>query len=401
MKCIFCENELAADTKPEHVLLAALGGKKSSRRIICSSCNNDFGNVIDKALTDQVVVVRSLLCLPSGDGRPAPALKKVQAGEDVINVFGDGKLELSKPFEASRNEDGTYAVSIKAGSPEEFERNIGHIASMLGTTEQHIMDQIRAGGVKLIARRPGVIQHSLSFGGPVANRSIAKSCLELWTTVVGNDEVLSPPYEDTRRFVQLGDEAYASSRIDLDSRYLPIVDQLKTEFGNFFNLIYVASDERGQVIGHFTLYNLIAWQVVLAEQGGSPNRNVALISNPQNPGVWSDSIADSILLDWDWLTSPDYYGDDLVRAGARLGALMEHHRKESMSQNTLGIIGEVIEKHDLAGKPADPESDAQKRMIAEISHRVTASVFNMSYEEMLSIDELSRLLKRSANRPKR
>jgi hypothetical protein len=80
---------------------------------------------------------------------------------------------------------------------------------------------------------------------------------------------------------------------------------------------------------------------------------------------------------------------------------MEHHGKESMSQNILGIISEVIEKHDLVGKPADPESDAQKRMIAEISHRVAASVFNMPYEEALSVDELSRLLERSANRPKR
>ena len=95
MKCIFCEAELFPATKPEHILLAALGGKKTSRRIVCSECNNDLGSVVDKELTDQVAFVRSLLRLQSGDGSPAPMRKKVKAGDDVINVLGDGTLELS------------------------------------------------------------------------------------------------------------------------------------------------------------------------------------------------------------------------------------------------------------------------------------------------------------------
>ena len=398
MKCIFCEAELFPATKPEHILLAALGGKKTSRRIVCSECNNDLGSVVDKELTDQVAFVRSLLRLQSGDGSPAPMRKKVKAGDDVINVLGDGTLELSKPFEAIRNADGTYALSIKADSPEEFEQNIRHIAAMLGTTEQHIMDQINASGVPQITRRPGVIQQSLSFGGPLANRSIVKSCLELWAIEVGNEEILSASYEDTRRFVRLGDEAYATSRIELDSRYLPMLDELTAKFGDFFNLIYVASDETGRVVGHFTLYNLIAWQIILADRGGSPNRRVALISNPEMPNEWSDTIAEGLAIDWGWLTSPDYYGDDLARARTRLAALMKYHQKESLSQNALGIIEEVIEKHGLSGKPADPMSEAQKRMIGEMSNRFALSVLNLPYEEKLSADDLRQFLERSAKR---
>jgi hypothetical protein len=64
-----------------------------------------------------------------------------------------------------------------------------------------------------------------------------------------------------------------------------------SEYGPLFNLIYVRSNEDGQVIGHFTLYNLLGWQFVLAESGGTPNRKIALISNPESPSRWSDEAA--------------------------------------------------------------------------------------------------------------
>jgi hypothetical protein len=44
--CIFCDHELNATTKPEHVLHNAFGGRKETRRVICSGCNNTFGSGI-------------------------------------------------------------------------------------------------------------------------------------------------------------------------------------------------------------------------------------------------------------------------------------------------------------------------------------------------------------------
>lgn len=81
-KCIFCDSKLTPDTKPEHILLNALGGRKTTRRVICSTCNNDFGGTIDDALTEQVEVLRNLLQFESGTGKPPPMLKNLQAGSD-------------------------------------------------------------------------------------------------------------------------------------------------------------------------------------------------------------------------------------------------------------------------------------------------------------------------------
>jgi hypothetical protein len=41
--CSFCPSLLDETTKPEHILISAFGGRKTTRGGICSGCNNDFG----------------------------------------------------------------------------------------------------------------------------------------------------------------------------------------------------------------------------------------------------------------------------------------------------------------------------------------------------------------------
>jgi hypothetical protein len=92
-RCIFCDSELGPFTKPEHILLNALGGRKTSRGLVCDHHNGDFGSSIDKALTDQLSIVRNMLRLESGSGKPPPMLRRVPAGQEVFNVRQDGKFE--------------------------------------------------------------------------------------------------------------------------------------------------------------------------------------------------------------------------------------------------------------------------------------------------------------------
>jgi len=61
--CIFCENELTEGTKPEHILLNAFGGRKKTRHVDCSACNNKFGSTIDDEAAQQVTILRNMLHL--------------------------------------------------------------------------------------------------------------------------------------------------------------------------------------------------------------------------------------------------------------------------------------------------------------------------------------------------
>ena len=109
--CIFCDNSLGPDTKPEHILLNGLGGRKTTRRAICSDCNNRFGATIDAALADQVEVIRNLLQLQSGTGKQPPMLRNIRAGAKRINFRNDGKPELvTSPFKVTEHSDGRVRI---------------------------------------------------------------------------------------------------------------------------------------------------------------------------------------------------------------------------------------------------------------------------------------------------
>jgi len=392
MKCIFCENELSPQTKPEHILLSSLGGRKTTRQVDCTTCNETFGNLIDNAMGEQIKVLRNMLQLESGTGALSPALKKIKAGKDTINFRNDGKPELvAKPFTVTKNADGTENIEIIARTPEELKKTVAHLAAYLHRPVDEVEKMLTMAKAKRVVMRPGEVHHQLAFGGPEVLRSNVKSCLALWTLAVGNEEVKSVRYEAPRRFVLEGDEAFSKIWAHLDSRDLPRVEEYVARFGKFFNLIYVASDAAGRVIAHFTLYNVIGWHIVLAEAGGAPNAKIALASNPLDPSVWSDKVADELPLDFGWLDSPDYT-DGLVRGKERINRAVRHHLETSGADEQLGIFESVFKKHGL--RYGDPISDPLviKKISRELGERLASHYLGLPYEEKLGPEQIAAML---------
>lgn len=98
--CIFCPQPLDSSTKPEHVWLASLGGRKTTRRVICNGCNELFGNGPDQELANSVAVIRNLMNFPDTKGRPPPDIK-MQAADGTAIVLKPGAIpELGRtpPF---------------------------------------------------------------------------------------------------------------------------------------------------------------------------------------------------------------------------------------------------------------------------------------------------------------
>ncbi|HEX9462074.1 MAG TPA: HNH endonuclease [Alphaproteobacteria bacterium] len=391
--CIFCDTELTEDTKPEHILSNALGGRKTTRGVICSKHNGDFGGTIDKAFAKQVEHTRNLLQLDSGTGNAPPMLRNLKSGSDTINIRGDGTPEIvAKPFEITKRPDGNYDLKIMARSPEQLAQIVPHIAAKLGWTEERVINLIKSSTGSIISKRPAPVHLKLSFGGPEAIRSITKSCLELWALATSNEEVKSGPYDAARNFVVNGDDQFNRTRSHLDSRYLPHSDTLKKKFGELFNLIYVRSDDTGRVIGHFTLYNIISWQVVLAEKGGRPNTKIALASNPLDPVCWSDMVADDFDIEFSWLNTPDYT-DEFKRAQARVAAMMQLYLRRGMESETGRIVDGVFNR---VGAPEGfPRSNEEmfQQVVGEISDRAARLMLNMPHEQKLTPEEIEKMLR--------
>jgi hypothetical protein len=390
MRCIFCSNELTAKTRPEHILQVAAGGKKTTRRAICSECNERFGGTIDKNFGEQVAVLRNLLQLGSGTGKPPPMLRNIKSGNNTLNFRNDGTPELvTRPFTVTKRADGAEDIKVVLNNPEELANIIPHLAARLRCSEEEVKKVLASGETKLISKRPDPIHFNLSFGGPLPLRSITKSCLVLWTVRVGNEEVRSPPYEDARRFVLDGGEAFNVARIHLDSRYIPCAEELFRRFGQFFNLIYVASDAHGRVVAHFTLYNIIGWHIVLAEHGGTPGTKIGLISNPLAPSMRSDTIADEIHIDFAWLDTPDY-SDQFARTRDRFTSVGKRHREMVRSREIESIVDDVCRKH-FREDAAISESVLEK-ILYDIGGRFTLYILNQPHEEKLTPVELAAYL---------
>jgi HNH endonuclease len=194
--CIFCDKRIGANTKPEHILLSALGGRKKTRDVECSSCNEAFGNNIDKVVADQVAILRNMLHLESGRGNLPRRLRKVDASGDTVDIEGDGTIKpVVKPITFTSLGEGKFGINVTAGSFEEIAKYIPHIATKLKGSEEQVLQRLTTADAKIVSKRRGPIRHDFTFGGPLAIRSFVKSALVLWSTLVGTDEVKSVTYE--------------------------------------------------------------------------------------------------------------------------------------------------------------------------------------------------------------
>lgn len=389
-KCIFCESELGPTTKPEHVLLDALGGRKTTKQAICSTCNNTFGSTIDRAVTDQVAGIRNLMRLESGSGDIAPMMRNIASGEHKINSYGDGRIDrVDKPFIINKLPDGTSNVRIQAKSPEHLQKIIPNLAAALKIPEENLRQQmIKKGQGAIVEQRAEAVHLKLEFGGKNVVRSIVKMLLVLWATVVGSDELRTPHYDLSREFVTRGSDIFFKSKTQFDSRRLEQADQLVDQFGPMFNVVYVESDSSGRVIGHFTLYNLVGWSTVLADRGGTPNTKIVLVSNPLIPSRWSDEYADNLRISAEWFAKPEYNMDDMQ---FRVTNVLEYYSNEYTRLEHVRLIADCF---DRVGIPYGAAVPREKAFVLSqlIAQRIASHAFSLPFQENLTPEKIADLI---------
>ena len=385
--CIFCPNLLTKDTKPEHILHNGLGGRKTTRRVLCSACNNGFGSGIDKVLVEQFAVVRNLLQIRSGTGELPPMIKNAKAGNDTITVHGDGEFQLiKKPFVIIETPDGHKQLQILGDSLEHIETYVPHMAAALRVSEEELRHKLAETAASVHERYPAPFEFSLSFGGPEAIRSAAKACMVLWSVLVGNEEVRRGPYNAALEYIRDGNEGFHTSRTDLDSRCYEESERLVAQYGPAYNMIYVKSNSEGKVIGHFTALNLIGFAVVLAESGGQPNRQIALVSNPLT-GAWSSDVADEFDVPFGWFEQPNYDYDTMHQSKARFETLMIHQRVAARSRQLERLIKKVLETYGLKENDIIP-SELFSSISGEIASRAAHMLMGIGSKKPISQDEM-------------
>ncbi len=350
--CIFCQKPIGDKKAPEHILLNAFGGRATTSQIICAPCNNRFGGTIDRELAEQFVQVRNLFEMPSGTGSPAPAMKNMQAGDRRINISGSGEITLSnKKFNVEEIEEGKFSIQLEGHNLEQIEALIPHMAARTGITEQRLREQLAASTFTETQMPAGTIQLSLSYGGEVAFRAATKACMVLWAKHVGNQELLHSDFGAARNFVSNGDAKFLEERTFVDTRLIPEQARIQNAYGPLFNLIHVSSDPIGKVTGHFTAYNLIGFQIVLAERSNKPNTVSALVNNPLDPRIWSAEDLDTFESVRGWNQAPQI---EMEKYEYRHSEMMKHYLKIADQRALQMLISEVFAEHGIKEDQAIP-----------------------------------------------
>ncbi len=376
--CILCQQNIPEKTKPEHVLLNALGGRLTVKNVICPACNHRMGIGPDNDLANSVEPIRNICNLHAGDNDPPPTIKRREIdGERYdlrpgMHVVPNAKKPLD--LEISENE---INVRINAGSDEQVEKLLEgaaiSIAKKLGITDPKIIEAIKKDLQKdqksHFAPAPTINQH-FEFGTGASQQSIAKACLILWARKFGNDEVNHHRYDAIRHFIETGEKGDGNPEdtTKIDVRILPALPE---KYSSNPNIVWAGSNQEGKVFGYFRLYGAFGWRVNLCDYGAPPSAAQCLISNPINNKVW-DVLADEnspLKTEWvfdEWQSRPLIF-DNVIKSLSPLFDYAHENATDMMLKRGLydGLTRAGCKEGDTITKEhAKVASDYVGRMIA-------------------------------------
>jgi hypothetical protein len=175
-KCIYCRQEITAeDDSDEHVISAAIGGRRTVRGLLHLTCNNKAGHTWDAALEMQLRPLALHFGVKRQRGKTLRMAIATTAGEAFLLGSG-GTLEMGRPdIKRTRTADGEN-IRVVAGS--------FAMARQVLEGEKRKNPHIDVEGVLASAevRRSyaqGAVQLDLTFGGELSGRSLVKSALAL------------------------------------------------------------------------------------------------------------------------------------------------------------------------------------------------------------------------------
>lgn len=257
---------------------------------------------------------------------------------------------------------------------------VPHAAAAAGVTEEALWSALeQQPGVEKVSY-PNAVTLTLNCKEVDSVRSIAKSCLVLLATQTGSDRLKGPEFSKARDFIKKCEAEAAQGLFTEDGRLMPTAayDALIEAYGPLFNLIYVRSNAEGRTLAYVRLYNIYTWQLVLSEAGGPPNQEIALVSNPLDNRVWSDTVATEMHLDFDWLDSPDRASsqDTALR---QIKTAFEFYEQRGRSQVVNNAVQNAFATHYSAGEPLELDERGEAAC-GDIATQIAQGIFRIPHE---------------------
>jgi len=122
MLCYVCDEKINKDNESEeHIIINAIGGKLKSKKLICNTCNNDFGEDIDSHLAKQLNDFSNMINIKRDRGKPQKIKAKKMSGEDFHLDIG-GKPMMANPIVNQIEKGDKTEISVVARDEKELKR---------------------------------------------------------------------------------------------------------------------------------------------------------------------------------------------------------------------------------------------------------------------------------------
>lgn len=280
-QCIFCNAPLSPASE-EHVFLAALGGRISTRRAMCIQCNNAFAAdaKVDDSLAESFLIARCGLNIWSGRRKPAPTIRNA-------GVLDDGSpydlapgfvlrwvLRPSKipPF---------GAIPSSATMSAKDEADVKRIINILRDRGE----PIQISEMRRVQQQVPLAKLEISIPGPTVYRSIGKTALTAACILYGNQAVRQCSDLTFRAASRTGQPDITAfvgwdyiNEWPCDTSYLPHSDNAEAVTSGFEHSVFIC-DVEADWIAYVGLFGKFRFTVWLGSASGLPAKGIAI--NPR------------------------------------------------------------------------------------------------------------------------
>jgi hypothetical protein len=276
LKCIYCETaefEQGSGSE-EHVLLSAIGGRKASKNICCTKCNNKLGKFIDDNLAKKFHCLSVFI----GVQRDREALKPVQGGayadNDKITMGPGGTFYQDGVKQDVTLNDKQLHIEITTSD----EKNARKIAK--GKLKQYGCSQNEASTIISSHTEQREIRIPMDFSLDENDlRSVAKMCLTYLATTVSPERLRSGIFENIISYIQGNNEH--SHNIVFEDTENEIPDKPKLSHMDHRIFLY-ASEESKICLAQLELFGTFTFTVLLSTAWSGPDKSQCYVINPIN-----------------------------------------------------------------------------------------------------------------------
>jgi hypothetical protein len=380
LSCIYCLNETFDQGKgsEEHAILSSLGGRKSSRNVCCSNCNNRLGKEIDESCSEALSFFSTMLDITTGRNKPAPTQRSIGEHEGKsFDIFPGGEIKFSKSDVDIQEENGKAEISITANSESEALNILSVILKKYGKSIDDFTD-LEAKSVKSYI--PSVHQR-LELGGEKQLRSIAKMALTYLATFISPERLRSSEFKPIIEYINK--EGVENNFVSFSTEEFPSNKRQISEINH--RLIISACDESNKVNAVLELYGNIRFLVTLTDNWSGPNVSKEYIVDPvtKNSEELTSSNTGNIFC-LSHQNTVDY--NSFKQA---VGNIVQSFQNRQMDGVISKITDKAIEKH-MVGKGEIITEEMISAVASEVALEFTRRMYRIDHEEVIDLAKLNK-----------